>query len=98
MPIAAFYAYGATMQIFTERNGYKMPDYHRLDLNLTYNFKNNDKRRVKHQLIFSIYNVYNRKNAYSVFTSGDNENLSDVKGHMLYLYQCVPSITWRITF
>lgn len=98
MPVAAFYAYGATMQIFTERNGYKMPDYHRLDLNVIYNFPKNDHRRVKQQLVFSVYNVYNRKNAYSVFASGDKENLSDIKGHMMYLYQCVPSITWRITF
>jgi hypothetical protein len=49
------------------RNNYRITPYHRLDLGATYNFKKNEERRFKQKLVFSVYNAYNRRNAYSVF-------------------------------
>lgn len=98
VPISSFYAYGTALRIYTERNGFKMPDYHRLDLSLTYNFRNSDIRRFKNQLEFSIYNVYGRKNAYSMFVRGNRRDLTEFQGYKMYLYSCVPSITWKFSF
>ncbi len=98
MPVSAFYAYGTIMKIFTERNGYKMPDYHRLDLSFVYNFRKNENRRFQSQLEFSIYNVYGRKNAYSMFVRGHRDDFTKFQGYKLYLYYTVPSITWRFFF
>lgn len=50
---------------YTERNGYRMPDYHRLDLNL--HLDNRKRGHVSSSRDFSIYNAYNRYNAYSIY-------------------------------
>src|SRR5690606_7808308 len=61
-----------TMYYYTERNGYRMPDYHRLDLSATYEPQIKDKR-FKSSWSFGLYNVYNRKNAY-IIDFRENEN------------------------
>ncbi len=50
-----------------KRNNYRNTAYHRLDVGATYNFKKNDTRRYKQTLVLSIYNVYNRRNAFSIY-------------------------------
>ncbi|MDZ7821335.1 MAG: TonB-dependent receptor plug domain-containing protein [Candidatus Marinimicrobia bacterium] len=50
---------------YTERNGYRMPDYHRLDLNL--HLDNRKGGRFASSWDFSLYNAYNRYNAYSIY-------------------------------
>lgn len=67
IPEGMYYYQGATFNYYSERNGYKLPDYHRLDLSCKYNFKKNSQRRVKLELDFGIYNVYGRKNIFSLF-------------------------------
>jgi len=50
---------------FSERNQFRIPDYHRLDLSLTID---NVRNREKYQgsVVFTIYNMYARRNAYSI--------------------------------
>ncbi|MCR5697187.1 MAG: TonB-dependent receptor [Marinilabiliaceae bacterium] len=106
MPINSYYYKFASVLVYSERNGYKMPDFHRLDVSAIYDFKRNAGRRWKSQLVFSLYNVYGRKNAYSVFTrslmpelhSTQNSGIRQLKGYIMYLYQWVPSITYNFTF
>lgn len=54
-----------------KRNNYRNPAYHRLDLSLTINGKevkkNGKERKNRDYLVISIYNVYNRANAFSIF-------------------------------
>ncbi|MFT4761277.1 MAG: outer membrane receptor protein involved in Fe transport [Paraglaciecola sp.] len=45
-------------------NDFKLPAYHRLDLNLQAQF---GKNALKHQLTLGIYNLYNRKNPYFIY-------------------------------
>ncbi len=96
MPIAMYSFEGNDVGIYSERNGYKMPDFHRLDASAIYDFKRNAGRRWKSQLVFSLYNVYGRKNAYSVFARSSVE--TGFQGYMMYLYKWVPSITYNFTF
>ncbi len=49
------------------RNNYRIPTYHRLDLALTLNGKRRPGRRNQDNWVFSIYNVYGRKNPFSVY-------------------------------
>jgi len=51
--------------IFSERNQFRIPDYHRLDL--AYTIGPFGKKRAANTLTISVYNLYSRKNAYSVF-------------------------------
>lgn len=81
---------------YTERNGYRMPAYHRLDLNLTLTGKN--RRRFKTSWEFSIYNLYNRYNAYMI-TFRENEAVSgSTEAVKLSLFGIVPSITFNFRF
>ncbi len=52
---------------FSERNQYRLPAYHRMDLSLTILTNQNDKKNRVGNLNISVYNVYGRKNSYSVF-------------------------------
>jgi hypothetical protein len=52
---------------FSERNQYRVPDYHRLDLALVIEGNHKRRRILDGTLTFSIYNVYSRQNAYTIF-------------------------------
>lgn len=89
----------------TERNGYKLFDFHRLDLSATFNPRNNDNRRWKGQWVFSIYNVYNRKNPWTIYTrkksNSDGEVIGDgteKEARMIYLFPIMPSVTYNFKF
>lgn len=97
MPVDSYFYKFANVAVYTERNSYKMPDFHRLDLSAIYDFKRNEGRRWKSQLVFSLYNAYGHKNAYSVFARSTNYD-HELKGYMLYLYKWVPSITYNFKF
>jgi TonB dependent receptor/TonB-dependent Receptor Plug Domain/CarboxypepD_reg-like domain len=57
-----------TYPFYALRNNARIPDYHRLDFSWNiYNPSMNEKRRFKGNWNFTIYNLYGRKNAYSVF-------------------------------
>lgn len=49
------------------RNNVRIPTYHRFDLSATLQGKKNDDRRWQSYWVFSVYNVYSRRNPFSVF-------------------------------
>lgn len=51
---------------YSNRNGARMPDYHRLDLALNWTPDFNPEARIKGKWNLSVFNVYARRNAYSV--------------------------------
>ncbi len=53
--------------VFTEVNGYRLPDYHRLDLALNAHFTSG---RVQHGFQLGVYNVYNRYNPFYLYVDG----------------------------
>ncbi|MEL6864936.1 MAG: TonB-dependent receptor [Bacteroidota bacterium] len=50
-----------------ERNNFRIPAYHRLDLSATLNGKKKEGKRFENFWVFSIYNVYNRRNPFSIY-------------------------------
>lgn len=81
---------------YTERNGYRMPAYHRLDLAATLNFVKN--KKFESDLSFSLYNAYGRSNAYSIEFVQSIEDSSRTQIERLTLFQFVPSITYNVKF
>jgi hypothetical protein len=81
---------------YTERNGYRMPAYHRLDLGATWNIKKTDK--FESSLNFSIYNAYGRKNAYSIDFEEDENDPTRTVAIKTYLFTYIPSITYNFKF
>ncbi len=55
------------------RNNARIPDYHRLDLGLTLLGKEKKNKRWSDEWVLSIYNVYNRRNAFSIFLRQQQE-------------------------
>jgi len=89
---------GVIYPVTLERNSARIPDYHRLDLAATYQLKSKPGRRWEHSLNFSVYNVYARKNAYSVFFR-QNEDSGQPEAVRLSIFATViPSVTYNFTF
>lgn len=78
--------------LYSGRNEQRMPDYHRMDLNLTYKTK-----KQNGQWDFSIYNVYNRKNAYSI-DFRNNPDTNENEAVMTYLFGIIPSVSYSLNF
>ncbi len=87
---------GDTYFYYTDRNGHRMPDYHRLDFAVTYNFKK--KKRWESSLSLSVYNLYGQKNPFSIEFKEDPNNPSQIQAVKTYLFTYVPSITYNFTF
>lgn len=65
-----------TYPFYALRNNARIPDYHRLDFSWNiYNPSMNEKRRFKGNWNFTVYNLYGRKNAYSVFLRSKGNNI-----------------------
>jgi len=94
---------GLVLANYSQRNKDRLPDYHRLDISMT--LKSKAKRKLESQWIFSLYNVYNRKNSSSV---SFREKSSDVQGKetatglseavSLSFFGIVPGVTYEIKF
>jgi hypothetical protein len=81
------------------RNNYRNTPYHRADLGITYNFKKNDTRRYKQTLVLSIYNVYNRRNAFSIyFRSNADAPLNTEAVRYSVVGSVIPAITYNFKF
>ncbi|GAB1415832.1 hypothetical protein MASR2M117_12380 [Paludibacter sp.] len=78
--------------MYGDRNSNRMPDYHRLDLGLTWNFKS--KSKFESSLNLSVYNAYARKNAFAIDFKQDPANPRETKAVMTYLFTAIPSITY----
>jgi len=87
---------GVLINLYTDRNGSRMPDYHRLDLGFTYQFK--PKKRWNSDINVSVYNVYDRKNAYSISFEESKTVPGTTEAVRLALFGIVPSITWNFKF
>jgi hypothetical protein len=81
---------------YTERNGYRMPSYHRLDLGATWNIKKTNK--FESSLNFSLYNAYGRKNAFSIDFEEDENDPNRTVAIKTYLFTYIPSITYNFKF
>jgi hypothetical protein len=87
---------GQVVEHYTERNGYRMPAYHRLDIGLTWNRKMTEKRESSWNL--SIYNVYLRENAFQINFETDPNDPNRTRAMQLALFKIVPTITYNFKF
>lgn len=98
-PVAKYDVQGNTLFYYADRNSNRIPDYHRLDFSLTYNPKKNENRKIKKTINFSLYNVYARRNAYSVTfkQNEDNPNITEAT-RLSIIGSVIPSITYNFSF
>lgn len=88
---------------YSDRNSYRVPAYHRMDMALTYTPipKRRPNRRWKSSYNISVYNVYNRRNTYFIYNKIEGSTLSgDFKQTPINvsLFPVIPSFTWNFKF
>ena len=81
---------------YGERNSSRLPNYHRLDINLTLQPKKS-KGKVESTWVFGIYNLYNRDNAASIIFRRNNETLKN-EAVQISIFGIVPSVTYNFKF
>lgn len=88
------------VNIYGERNSYRMPSYHRLDVAVTWT-PNHKKKRFTSSWTLAIYNVYNRANPFFIYIDPSiDEETGETKAEarMIYLFPILPTINWNFTF
>lgn len=97
-PVARYQYGNAYVPIYSGRNEDNMPDYHRLDLSLNLKSKGRVQgKRWTGEWNFSIYNAYNRHNAWSI-SNGYNRAEDQMSSTLIYLFATVPSVAYNLTF
>lgn len=103
IPTGLYFFGGSIITEYSERNGYRMPPYHRLDFSVDWTIVK--KKRFETGLNFSVYNVYNRKNPFYIFIETDtvfdpsNQNFEiSTQAYQMSLFPILPSVTWNFKF
>jgi len=89
---------GKIVPIYSDRNAYRMPDYHRLDLSFTLKNKQKPNRKWNSEWVFSVYNAYGRKNAWAISFKQDKINPEITYAEKTYLFSFIPAITYNFKF
>jgi hypothetical protein len=103
VPTGSYYYSGIKYPLYSKRGAVRIPgtDYHRMDISLTYNYKIG---KLDCSSNISIYNLYNRHNAFVVYFRDKNAiddendksatNDNQVEVIKLYLFPVVPAVTF----
>jgi CarboxypepD_reg-like domain/TonB-dependent Receptor Plug Domain len=114
LPVQRYFIEGRVVSQFSERNGFRMAPYHRLDFAATLKNKATkevqDKltgevttvqRRYRSSWTFAVYNAYNRANPYFYyFTTEGSTATNDLRpvAKQVSLFSILPSVTWNFQF
>lgn len=101
VPASRYFINGNIVTEYGDRNAFRMPDYHRLDLGATLYPNPKKKKRFKSTWNFGIYNVYSRQNPYFVYfaTVVDETNQSvEIEARQVSVFPIIPSVTWNFKF
>ena len=79
---------------YTERNGYRAPSVHHLDVSASWTKRY---RNRTHQLVIGVYNLYNRYNPFLIDFEDGNYG-AGTKAKQYSLFGIVPSISFNIKF
>jgi len=95
-PSGKFVVDGFQIPYYTERNGYRMPHYHRMDVSI--NLKGKKRKKFESNWDLSVYNVYNRHNAYMINFQESEIVPGTTEAVKLSLFGIVPSISYNFKF
>jgi len=88
---------GITIPSYSNRNEFRLPSYHRLDISANYTPKQKRQKRWQSQWVFGIYNIYNRKNAASI-SFRENRNTQTNEALQLSIFGIIPSFSYNFKF
>jgi len=97
-PVGRYEILGSVLPVYSDRNAYRMPDYHRLDFSLTYAKPKREGKKWQSEWNFTLYNAYGRHNAWAINFVPDEIDPSITKAELTYLFSVIPSITYNFKF
>lgn len=97
-PSGKYQLNGQTVFYYSDRNADRTPAYHRLDLSATLEPKIKPDRKYQSSWSFGIYNVYNRKNAFTIDFRDNPDDPSRTQAVQTALFGIIPSVTWNFKF
>jgi hypothetical protein len=96
IPIGKYTAEGVERIIYGPRNGHRIPDYYRTDISLNLEGNHKVKKLAHSSWTLSVYNLFGRANAYSVYFKTEGAN---VKGYKLSVFaKPIPTLTYNFKF
>lgn len=95
-PIGKYTLDGQTVFYYGDRNANRIPNFHRLDVSATLEGKSN--KKFKSSWNFGVYNLYNRKNPFSIDFKNNPDNISQTQAIQRSLFGVIPSVTWNFKF
>jgi len=95
LPSGKYYVNNQVQWLYTERNGGRMPVYHRMDIALTWYRKQTAKYESSWN--FSIFNLYGRENAYSI-TFRESADKTKTEAVQTSLFKIIPAISYNFKF
>ena len=114
LPVERYFYEGRIVDVYGERNSFRMAAYHRADIAATLTPKNarisidpetgneiRTPRRFTSSWVFSVYNLYNRQNPYFIYFGNEgnlNEGSLEIKAFQVSLFPILPSVTWNFRF
>lgn len=96
-PTGQYQYQGINVPVYGNRNENNLPTYHRLDVSATLTPSKNKNRNWKGEWVFSIYNIYNRRNAASI-NFRQNQDSGNNEAVRLSIFGMVPSVTYNFKF
>ncbi len=101
-PIERIYLISGEFQTdYGSRNSQRLEPYNRLDLSVTLTPKPEIKKNFKSSWVFSVYNCYNRKNTFFLYTDYQTDleaGTATVKAYKVSIFPILPSVTWNFKF
>jgi len=98
LPSGRYEVMGNVLPLYTGRNEYRLPDYHRLDLSISFKGKEKAGKRWRGEWNISVYNAYARKNVWTLNFVQDEAQADVTYAEMTYLFSIVPAITYNFKF
>ncbi|MEO8147935.1 MAG: TonB-dependent receptor [Bacteroidia bacterium] len=99
MPSGGFEYNGIVVPVYTERNGYRLPASHRLDISVTLKGKEKPNQRYHSSWNLSLYNAYGRQNPYSIQLRQNEDDPKITEAVQTSIIgTIIPSITYNFKF
>ena len=84
--------------LYTERNGFRLAPFHKMDVNLVYEY---EWFGLPWEMSINVYNIYNRRNPFAIFTSSDIDPVTYEFTRVMKqitLFPIIPTLAFRCTF
>ncbi|NOY38186.1 MAG: TonB-dependent receptor [Chlorobi bacterium] len=97
-PVGRYVFDNVVVPEYSDRNAYRLPVYHRMDFSVTLLPRPERQKRFHSEWNFSVYNLYNRKNAWMIYFQANRDDPGKTEAYKLYMFPVIPSITWNFIY